>query len=186
MARNIQTYHDKDWSQWFYYDETSPTCLRWKIKPARCRNVGDVAGSVKSGFKYTQVTLTISGTRKVYSVHRIVYQLHNPGKAVDEVDHFDKNSRNNKINNLRPADSKLNGRNKGKMRNNTSGTNGIGRVGEYWVAQWYELDGMKKCRKFSIRKHGDKGAKQLALTTRNEAIARINSEGGNYTEGHGT
>lgn len=40
-----------DWSEWFYYDETSPSCLRWACTrwansriPRIVVNKGDIAG----------------------------------------------------------------------------------------------------------------------------------------------
>lgn len=43
----------EDWSKIFYYDETSPSYLRWKIKPAKNVDIGDDAGCLKSVGYYT-------------------------------------------------------------------------------------------------------------------------------------
>ena len=42
----------EDWSKAFYYDETSPSCLRWRIKPSQHVDMGGVAGYLKSGGYY--------------------------------------------------------------------------------------------------------------------------------------
>ena len=56
----------------FTYDESSPSCLRWKVSRIGGRGIcpGDVAGSIDSK-GYWRVG--ISG--KEYRVHRIVYHL---------------------------------------------------------------------------------------------------------------
>lgn len=40
----MSKYDVLDFSNVFYYDITSPSCLRWKIKPANHVQVGDIAG----------------------------------------------------------------------------------------------------------------------------------------------
>jgi hypothetical protein len=187
MPRKIHTYNDKDWSEWLYYDETSPTCLRWKVRRGP-RKVGDVAGNPNTPNDYMQIHLTDGGERLSYAAHRIVYQLHNPQAITAEVDHEDQDSHNNRIGNLVACSAQHNSHNKGKMKNNTSGVTGVGlivdRCYQYWAAQWYEVDGTKKIKKFSVLRFGDK-AFDMACEHRAAVIARLNTEGADYTEGHG-
>ena len=85
----------------FFYDD-SDGCLYWKIRPSKnCRVTwGDVAGSHQTG-GYRQVGLD----RKNYRVHNIIWNWHHGEiPAGKEVDHIDKNTSNNRIENLRLAD----------------------------------------------------------------------------------
>lgn len=96
----------------FYYDETSPTCLRWKEdrvdKLGRVRKYkGKVAGC-KSGRYYTVETGHMS-----YLIHRIVYCLHHQQVPTDlEVDHINRDSFDNRIVNLRGVSKSANNRNR--------------------------------------------------------------------------
>lgn len=59
-----------------------------------------------------------------YAVHRIIYLYHH-GYLPAIVDHIDRNSQNNKIENLRDADWNLSNQNRGTFKNNTSGWKGV-------------------------------------------------------------
>jgi hypothetical protein len=177
----------------FYYDDTSPTGLRWKvtIRAGKNRNrvictVGDVAGSKHDSESY----YTVRYKRKKYMCHRVVYEL--LVKTISEgmeIDHIDGNKLNNKISNLREVSKRLNQRNKSKHRNNTSGTTGVYVTNMskwyYWVAAWYDNQGRQVLKRFSISKFGYDGAFDLAVKCREEAIAELNTQGGGYTEDHG-
>lgn len=79
------------------YDEASPSCLRWKIDVGRRARKGNVAGSLLSTGRYSVMA---SGTR--YFVYHIIWTLHHgliPPER--EIDHIDRNPRNNRIENLR-------------------------------------------------------------------------------------
>lgn len=43
-----------------------------------------------------------------------------------------------------------------------------------WVASWVNEDGVRKSRKFNIKKHGNLRAKQLARKARQMGVARLN------------
>lgn len=78
-----------------FYDETSPSGLRWKRNTRSTKKIGDIAGN--SSGEYWQVGI---GT-KLYLCHRIIWSLFNgeiPEGLV--VDHIDSNRYNNKISNL--------------------------------------------------------------------------------------
>lgn len=99
-----------------YYDETSPTFLRWKEDSGwtgyyfKVRK-DDVAGCITDRNKI-YVTLN----RKIYFAHRIVWILHNKNILNDGViDHIDGNSLNNCILNLRQVCTATNTRNKKKI-----------------------------------------------------------------------
>jgi len=104
--------------------------LKWKVSRQGTKGKGSWAGCVlkkeKSGklAKYWQVS--IDG--KLYKASRIIYFMHH---GVDpypmEVDHEDRNSLNNNVDNLRLGDDVLQGQNQGIRSDNTSGVKGV-----YW------------------------------------------------------
>lgn len=80
----------------FYYDVTSPSCLRNKVSrgPAKANQV--------SGTKHNEGYYTISIKGKLYKAHRLVWELHNgPIPEGRVIDHIDRDKSNNKIENLR-------------------------------------------------------------------------------------
>jgi hypothetical protein len=89
-------------NKYLYYDETSPSCLRWKLDVGKRNTVafksaGDVAGSYHP--KRNRYLVTLNGT--IYIAHRVVVTLH--GITIPDnyhVNHKDCNSNNNKISNL--------------------------------------------------------------------------------------
>ncbi|TWT49336.1 AP2 domain protein [Rubripirellula amarantea] len=71
--------------------------------------------------------------------------------------------------------------------NNTSGITGVRLVTEvdprwpsepeykYWVAQWSPSKGVRKTKRFSVDKYGDKEAYRLAVKARNRGVANMDS-----------
>lgn len=174
-------------NEWFYYDETSSTCLRWKKDKFVGKNFNVhriVKDSEAGGFHYRRYLVCINF--KSYAVHRIVLSLHSieveDGKVVD---HIDGNPFNNKISNLRVVTQAVNSRNKKIPNTNTSGINGVGlHQNKYWKAQWYE-NGRLSCKYFSIEKYGNATALDLAINFRKCKIEELNKIGYNYSERHG-
>ena len=88
----------------FYYDETSPSGLRFKtISKYAQKNVGDPAGSAhKDANSKTYWRIKYNG--RWFGAHRIVWYLNtgeDPGTS--EIDHKDRNESNNTFENLRLA-----------------------------------------------------------------------------------
>lgn len=83
-----------------YYDETSPSFLRWKSDRTPSVKKDDVAGYLRQD-GYWQVWLG----KKYYRAHRVVWLL-NHGSIADNllIDHKDRNRANNAIDNLRLCD----------------------------------------------------------------------------------
>jgi len=95
-----------NWHDYFYYDETSPSCLRWKVK-RKAAEKDSVAGwdDQCSGYYRVQVC------RRQYFVHRIIWEMFNdmiPSEKI--IDHIDNNRKNNKIQNLQLSTVKQNTR----------------------------------------------------------------------------
>ena len=185
------------WEDWFYYDETSPSCLRWKVDryggPKHCTlivSAGSIAGSRLASGHWQVMLLGAS-----YKVHRIVWELHN-GVVPDGlvVDHIDGDGTSNKIGNLRVVIRAVNSRNRKRQKTNLSGVTGVSFATKrstnsertYWVAQWYDLQGKFRQKVFSIAKLGNDGAFEAAKRYREQQIALLNFGGAEYTERHGT
>jgi hypothetical protein len=87
---------------------------------------------------------------------------------VDQVDHKDGNTLDNRKKNLRDGSGVINNNNKALHNTNTSGTNGVSfdKTNKRWNATWYE-NGKQQKANFSITKYGsDEKAKQEAIKHR--------------------
>lgn len=184
--------YNKDWSDCFILDETSPSGL------ARTRNqYGEVIEKYNVGSKHFKKNnkphaWELRFKCEKYSVHRIIWVM--TYGSIDPslvIDHLDGDPFNNKIENLSLKTISANMRNQRKYVSNTTGITGVrlahnGSGNWYYEASWYDV-GNKKCQKrFSISKLGEEVAKSLAIDCRKEQIARRISEGAEYTERHGT
>lgn len=182
--------------KFFYYDESSPSCLRWKVtRLARIGNSdrmrlvvtkGDVAGHLrKDGY------WTVKLFEESIKIHRIIYALHHPEEDITDIiiDHRNGDSSCNKIDNLLKSSDYKNGKNKSKYKNNSTGVNGIYlKTGNYagsYVATYYTIDKKRRVKLFSISKLGDAEAFRLACEYREKMIAELNEQGAGYTERHG-
>lgn len=178
-----------NWCEYFYYDESSPSGLRWLINAGKRRQSGDIAGTVCHGAWRVQV----EGV--VYMVHRVVYEMHYGNLDNLHVDHIDRNPSNNCVENLRAVKHKVNMRNKSRQENNTSGVAGISyktvfdkrydTVYTGWLAQWRGLNSERQSKFFSVEKHGYDQAFQLACEHRVKMIAELNEQGAGYSSTHG-
>ena len=171
-------------SKYFKYDERSDTCIT-------SLRTGKRIGSLESrDGKPMRCRVSIGNTS--FLVHRVIWVLIN-GDIDDSlcIDHIDGNPWNNKINNLRLVTQKINQRNRGLMRNNTSGTNGVCIINvsnnsngfnRYVRAYWVDCSGKQKRRNFNIKNfHNEDEAISFAKRYREEMI--LDSE--TYTDRHG-
>lgn len=123
----------QDWSDVFEYDETCPSCLRWRINPSPSAPAGGRAGALNTK-RYWQVRYN----RKNYQVHRIIWEMFNgPIPYRNEIDHINMNKSDNRLCNLRLATSSNNQHNRLKYRNNTSGYKGV---------SWFPPEGKWRAR----------------------------------------
>lgn len=177
-------------SKYFYYDETSPTFLRWKIDDGRKKDrsksgVGTVAGFLSS---YNKVYVTLD--RVNYFASRVIYCLFNKQISTDMVvDHIDGNPLNNNINNLRLISFADNARNRAISSRNISGVVGVykkqtKRDGIQWVATWQDHTGKKKRLHFSVFKFGETVAFEMACAARKRGLEKLEQYGILYTERH--
>jgi hypothetical protein len=176
-----------NYTDYFYYDESSPSCLRWKIdifsgKGRRIHLIkkGDVAGSICDSNPYYRVTLNGSQLK----VHRIIAEMFLGECNSLEVDHINGDLLDNKICNLRIVSHKRNMRNTSKRSTNTSGVTGVhpklkDGVLIAWVAD-IKTDQGRKSKSFSVSKFDN--AFELACKKRDEFL-KSNPE---YSKRHGT
>ena len=175
--------------EYFEYDETSRSCLRWKVtlysdgdKGVLLCSIGDEAGSLEpNGYWRTSLK------RQRYGVHRIVWEIHN-GKIPDGlfVDHIDGNRSNNKIANLRLATHHQNNTNSKLSKNNTTGVRGV-KYREYkyskaYICSWKDLNGVQRSKSFTIGKYSKEEAFRLACEYRKKIIDELNKAGLYYNE----
>jgi hypothetical protein len=184
-----------NWSDYFYYDTTSPSGLRWKVDRMTGRSYsrkvvskGDVAGCL-----YIYWTVRCCGS--TYQVSRIIYEML-IGKipAEHDIDHIDGVTSNNAVSNLRAVMEELNLHNKRRMCNNSSGFNGVswdnkqngsGVKKLYAKAEWQTSSGKKKSKVFPVEKFGLLPAFKLACEYRELMICDLNTNGAGYTDRHG-
>lgn len=104
-------------SDWLYYDETAPSCLKWKQPiPTFKIKAGDNAGSM-SKLGYYQVKLKA----RLYKCHRIIWVL-NSKQDIENgyvIDHINGIRSDNNISNLRVVTTSTNNRNRSHKQSNT-------------------------------------------------------------------
>lgn len=178
-------------TDYFYYDETSPTCLRWRVDRPGITKAGAQAGGLprrKNGKKdYSRVRYM----GKYLAVSRVIWEIHNgriPEKMV--VDHVDGDKWNNRISNLEIKTQQFNCQNMGRRSDNSSGITGIsvkkqikGKY-EYNYVFSYAGAGSRLMKAFSIDKLGFAEAMKQALEWRLSKICELNNEGNSYTDRH--
>ena len=101
-----------NWSDHVYYDETSPSGLRWKRYAANNKiKPGDVAGRPSEKLYWSTYVLD-----RRYFNHRIVYELFNGSISIDlVVDHIDGNKSNNTLANIELSNPKHNAAHASKL-----------------------------------------------------------------------
>jgi len=190
MSKELD-YDSVDWNEYFVYDETSPSCLRWRISLNRRIKVGSPVGSIVNMGTIARYKVRVNFID--YLPHRVIYKMYNPTEKLNgsglQIDHIDGNALNNKIENLRLVTRAINQRNVKKKKSNSSGFSGVWfeEKGSRWCASWNCHVTFKQVRKyFPISKYGSEGAKQMAIDIRNSMISELNSQGAGYSDRHGT
>lgn len=181
-----------NFNDWFYYDETSPSGIRWKVDRWSGQNYsvlrvakGIVAGSINSK-GYWQVIVQ----KKGYRVHRVIWEiLNSPLKVGEQIDHIDQNKGNNLISNLRVVSNSVNKRNSSRYSNNKTGITGVRWItmacGLYACATWCAVEYKRKAAYYSVAKFGLLPAFSMACTRRAQEIENLNQQGANYSVIHG-
>ena len=106
-------------SKYLEYDETSPSCIRWKEGTQQGSTVGgDVAGHLSASSGYWVCCINY----RTYKVQRLVWVLQSKEDLYSNlfVDHIDRNKSNNKIDNLRLVTQQDNVKNTDRVENQKS------------------------------------------------------------------
>lgn len=105
---------------------------------------GRVVGTTPDGTRLNRYSATkIHG--KHYCVHKLIYLWH-IGEWPEQLDHINRDTSDNRIENLRLADSFQNMRNRNLFANNTSGCKGVSwnKHAKKWYT-WISVAGKIKC-----------------------------------------
>lgn len=187
-----------EWGEYFYYDESSPSGLRWKVNRYSGRGdsiisaeKGQVAGTkVHDNRSRAKIRWSVRLNNVKYAAHDIVWELHGNIKPTDAViDHLNGDPFDNRIGNLLCKSFRHNLQNKKKYENNSSGVSGVswtvrGTI-TYAVAFWNTDEG-KTSKNFSVKKLGLLPAFRDAVIHRRCAIKTMNVVNGTmYTDRHG-
>lgn len=142
-------------NHYFYYDETSPTYLRWKVPVGRgcqTKRYGDVAGYVgkfKNG-KMTYARVNLDG--KTMLVHRVIWVLHNKKDIPEgyQINHINCDSFDNRIDNLELVTNKQNQNLKRKKSGYKILKNKEGNAISVQVS-YLDESGKRRCRNFRLK-----------------------------------
>lgn len=177
-----------DWDKIVYYDESSPSCLRWKVYRASCAQIGMAAGGLQQNSYYY-----VKYKDVLYKAHRVVWFLNH--KNIDKglfIDHINGNRSDNRIENLQLVPRWKNAQNIKKTASNSSGVTGVGlyksgtKEHYYWQAYWRcFIDHKLKTKSFSVLKYGYDNAFELAVAYREKMILEQNALGAEYSDRHG-
>jgi hypothetical protein len=117
--------------------------LYWKERP-RCSR--KPPGDMSAGFESTQGYKKVKFNKETYYVHQIVFLMHH-GYIPEVVDHIDRNTSNNRIENLRPANKSLNAFNSKPKTTNSSGYKNV--TWNKQIKKWQvQLTINKRCKHF--------------------------------------
>lgn len=189
-----------NFNDWFYYDESSPSCVRWKVKREMfypyyklLNDVDDVAGKRdRKGYWLISVRgLIEKGVKSNFLCHRVICSLLELGDIENcDVDHIDGNTSNNLAENLRVCSRSENCRNRKKL----DGKLGSGvsvcvkkhppphsdKTTKYYLARYTDLQGVRRNKHFSVKKYGEEAAFEMAKNYWLENASKCQ-----YTERHG-
>ncbi len=182
-------------AEFFYYDPTSPSGLRYakntyKNRGALAKAKDEVAGRVYKGSNgevlFWRVSVTIAGTDYTFKAHRIVWCLvHGSIDANLVIDHIDNNPSNNEISNLRLVTFLANGRNKKRVKGlSSTGIVGLSlSKGKCYKAEIIDKEGNRHGKSFSINKYGENMALYLAAKARYEYLDSLSGDR-RYSDNH--
>lgn len=188
-----------NWKDYFYYDKTSPTFLRWAVtilagRTGRTAVVtkGDEAGCLIKNKDGRPKCIDVRYNNKLYKVHRIIYELE-VGQIQHGyvIDHLDQNPWNNKIENLCPKPKAMNHRNIRLPASNNSGKIGVGwrtmNKGKHTYAVGrVQCDGVCYSATFGVHHYGLLPAFKKACEWRSKKVQELNAtKNADFTPLHG-
>lgn len=172
----------RNFSDIFYYDESSVSCLKWKENRyggkgrLTAKQGADAGGLTTTGY----YTVSVDGRRTF--CHRIIMSFFNENFLDSglQVDHIDGDRKNNKIDNLRAVTRKINSRNMKMRSDNKSGVAGVHANAQGWEGMYKHSSGIVYRKFFSENKYG-KEAFKMAVDWRKKMLEGDKE----YTERHG-
>ncbi len=175
-------YSKYDWNDVFTYDESSPSCLRWKRGNGQQnqskRGVCGVAGYINSSGNYKRYKVSYKGTE--YLAHRIIYQMFRKDICSDLViNHIDADPLNNKISNLEMVTTAENNRKTEKQvyQADEIGIRETNYNGSLSAHVYYSnINGKKISKKFNYSTYGKDTAWFLARKYREDMVKLIEQE----------
>ena len=184
------------WLEYFYYDETSPSFLRWKVSRWSGNGLGieHVVANQVAGCQDSKGQYQVNIEGKNIMAHRVIWELLREEIPIDFIiDHKNGNGTYNQIDNLRCIPSYLNARNMKKYATNSSGVCGVSLLANktakginfYWSAKWTDADKKQVNKRYSVAQYGNEEAFRLACEYRAKMIEELNAQGAGYTEDHG-
>jgi len=132
--------------EYLYYDESSPSGLRWKERirydfitmraylSFQSQYVNKVAGTICHPKDKTNPWWQLNLMGKTYVCSRVIYTLLRKDPGVFQIDHIDRDPLNNIILNLRLATSAENNCNRSFSKLPESGYRGVRKNGSGWQA----------------------------------------------------
>ena len=180
-----------DWNEHFQLDKNSPSGLV-RIKNRYGKAIKPYIVGIKTFRASGDTTMwRISFNRIQYAAHRIIWVL-TYGSIEPEmvIDHLDGDPLNNSIENLRLTTCAVNQKNKRPLCSSKTGITGVsltdsGNGCYYYSARWTDKNGKTKYKYFSISRLGEDVARNLAITYREQQIAKLIADGAEYTDRHG-
>lgn len=172
--------------------------IYWKDKVISRGRKSERAGKRITTYQDESGYYRVGIGRSTYVLSRIIYQMIYGDLTPEyEVDHIDRNIENNTPSNLRKVPQGINKRNRKSQKNNSTDFTGVclnkkfhpkpyqHQFTEYYVARWYDSEGVLHGKNFNISKLGKEEAFKLACDYRKKMIEQLNQEGAGYTEDHG-
>jgi hypothetical protein len=191
-------YDNVDWSQFFYYDIESKSCLKWNITSYSAygkkleiwpgKDAGTLSDVKNGDNKAWKVNANVNGKYSKYSVHRIISVLHGNKVNGQVIDHINGISADNRIENMRVTTQDINARNRKIPSNCPYGIQGVGfqqdKNGNTYFTADYANCGKRNKKCFPIKRLGYMEAFKQAVIYRQKMIDGLNSLGAGYTERH--
>ena len=151
-------------NEFLYYDEESPTYLRWKCDRKKIKK--DAVAGTRLSTGYMQVQLN----SRFYLCHRVIFCLMHKSdlSPSDVVDHIDGNRMNNRIENLRTVSQSFNSRNRKHRVSTKTGLQNITDCDNCISVQWRE-NGVQENKRFSYSSK-PKSSNKSHVGTRDDAL----------------
>jgi hypothetical protein len=195
--RKRMDYNIPKWGDLFYYDDESPSGLRWKVDRVNCSCTVAASKDSVAGSLSDKGYWVVPYQGVYYKNHRVVWILNN-GTIDNEkdIDHIDRQRSNNCLSNLRLVPESINRRNRKKQKSNTSNKTGVtlfsssvnNVVYSYFRARWNEISNgrsVRRMKSFSIKEFGLLPAFAMACEYRDNKLKELNKIGYGYSDTHG-